>query len=151
MQALPHFYSVTAAAAADGDITLQAAGIPALRSSSPAEFGGPGDHWSPETLLVAAVGDCLILSFRDVARASQLPWIDLTCEATGRLDRVERTTQFTAFDLAVTLKVPPGTNQESARRALEKAERACLIGNSLKAPVHLRVAVEEALHAAASS
>jgi organic hydroperoxide reductase OsmC/OhrA len=149
MQGLPHYYSVTAAAAADGDITLQAAGIPALRSSSPAEFDGPGDRWSPETLLVAAVGDCLILTFKAVARASQLNWIDLTCEATGTLDRVERATQFTSFDLAVTLKVPPGTNRDSARRALEKAERGCLIANPLKAPVHLRVAVEEALHAAA--
>jgi organic hydroperoxide reductase OsmC/OhrA len=60
---------------------------------------------------------------------------------------VERATQFTAFDLAVTLQVPPGTNQELARRALEKAERGCLIANSLKAPVHLRVAVEEAQYA----
>ena len=148
MQALPHHYSVTAAAAADGDVTLRSAGIPAMRSSSPVQFDGPGDRWSPETLLVAAVGDCLILTFRAVARASQLTWIDLTCEATGTLDRVERATQFTAFDLAVTLQVPPGTNQELARRALEKAERACLIANSLKAPVHLRVAVAEALHAA---
>ena len=147
MQALPHHYSVTAAAAGDGDVTLRSAGIPAMRSSSPVQFDGPGDRWSPETLLVAAVGDCLILTFRAVARASHLTWIDLTCEATGTLDRVERATQFTAFDLAVTLQVPPGTNQELARRALEKAERACIIANSLKAPVHLRVAVEEALPA----
>lgn len=71
MQALPHHYSVTAAAAADGDVTLRSAGIPSLQSSSPVQFDGPGDRWSPETLLVAAVGDCLILTFKAIARARE--------------------------------------------------------------------------------
>ncbi len=35
-----------------------------LRSASPAELDGPGDPWPPETLLVAAVGECLIPMFR---------------------------------------------------------------------------------------
>ena len=149
MQAFPHFYSVTAAAAADGVVTLQAAGIPALRSSSPAQFDGPGDRWSPETLLVAAVGDCFILTFTAIARASRLTWTDLTCVVTGTLDRVARDAQFTAFDLAVTLVLPAGTNEDQARQVLAKAERGCLIANSLKALVHLRVdiIVEEALQA----
>jgi organic hydroperoxide reductase OsmC/OhrA len=149
MQAFPHFYSVTAAAAADGVVTLQAAGIPALRSSSPAQFDGPGDRWSPETLLVAAVGDCFILTFTAIARASRLTWTDLTCVVTGTLDRVARDAQFTAFDLAVTLVLPAGTNEDQARQVLAKAERGCLIANSLKALVHLRVdiIVDEALQA----
>jgi organic hydroperoxide reductase OsmC/OhrA len=151
MQALPHSYFVSAAAAPDEDVILQAAGIPALRSSSPPQFGGRGDRWSPETLLVAAVGDCFILTFKAIARVSSLTWTDLTCEVTGTLDRVERATQFTAFDLAAALVVPPGTNEELARHALEKAERGCLIANSLKAPVHLHVdiVVGKALHTAA--
>src|SRR4249920_594878 len=99
MQAFPHHYTVEASGSGTGDVELTADGLPTLRSVSPIPFDGPGDRWSPETLLVAAVGDCLILTFCAVARASQLAWIDLTCEATGTLDRVERATQFTAFDL----------------------------------------------------
>jgi organic hydroperoxide reductase OsmC/OhrA len=105
--------------------------------ASPAEFGGPGDCWSPETLLVGAVGDCVILTFRAVARASKLPWISLHCDVTGTLDRIERTTQFTSFDVLAHLEVPAGTDPEQARRALEKAERTCLISNSLKGTIHL--------------
>ena len=151
MQTLPHHYSVSARAAPADDVTLQAAGIPALRSASPAQFDGPGDRWSPETLLVAAVVDCFILTFKAVARVSGLAWLDLQCEATGTLDRVERATRFTAFELMASLRVPPDTDQGLARRALEKAERGCLIANSLKAPVHLRVelAVGPAVHAMA--
>jgi organic hydroperoxide reductase OsmC/OhrA len=137
MQLFPHYYTVNAAAIPDGDVTLQAAGIPALRSGSPAEFDGPGDRWSPETLLVAAVGDCFILTFRAVARASKLPWTAVHCEVTGTLDRVERATQFTSFDLRVALRLPPGAHDALARRTVEKAEGGCLISKSLKAPVHL--------------
>ena len=148
MQPFPHFYSVTAAAGVDDGVTLQAAGIPALQSASPAAFGGPGDRWSPETLLVGAVVDCFVLTFRAVASASALTWIDLQCEVIGTLDRVERLPQFTAFDLTATLQVPAGANVDLARRALEKAERGCLVANSLKAPVHLRMHIkEQALHA----
>jgi organic hydroperoxide reductase OsmC/OhrA len=151
MQAFPHYYSVTATAAADHDVMLEATGIPAIRSASPAQFGGPGTRWSPETLLVAAIGDCLILTFRAVARASKLTWLDLTCDVTGTLDRADGITSFTAFELAATLRVPTGTSADAARRAVEKAERGCLIANSLKAPVHLRVeiAVTDPLQAVA--
>ena len=141
MKDLPHYYSVDASARAEADVTLTAAGIPSLRSASPAEFGGPGDRWSPETLLVGAVADCFILTFRAVARASAVRWTALHCTVTGTLDRVERATQFTGFDLSAELCVPPGTSAEFAQRALDKAERACLVANSLKAPVHLHATI----------
>jgi len=69
---------------------------------------GPGDRWSPETLLVGALADCFILTFRAVANASSLPWIRLRCEAEGVLDRVERMTRFTAVTLVPQLESEPG-------------------------------------------
>jgi organic hydroperoxide reductase OsmC/OhrA len=70
MQPFPHQYVVAAHGSALGEVELHADQLSPIRSASPAEFDGPGDRWSPETLLVAAVGDCLILTFRAVARAS---------------------------------------------------------------------------------
>src|SRR5437762_7452446 len=127
MQEFPHHYAVTAAGATEGDVDLTAAGLPRLRSASPAEFGGPGDRWSPETLLVGAVADCFILTFRAVARASKLSWTSLQCDATGQLDRIDRVTQFTSVDIHAHLSVPAGTDPDQASRALDKAERSCLI------------------------
>lgn len=138
MQEFPHQYRVAAAGAIDGDVEVITAHAPDLRSASPAEFGGPGDRWSPETLLVGAVADCFILTFRAVARASKLSWASLRCDATGTLDRIDRVTQFTHLDLHAHLLVPAGTDHEYARRILEKAERTCLISNSLKATIHLQ-------------
>jgi organic hydroperoxide reductase OsmC/OhrA len=125
-----------------GDVNLTAERLTALRSASPAEFDGPGDRWSPETLLVAAVADCYILTFRAVARASKLPWMSLDCEVTGTLDRVDRITSFTHFDLTAHLVVPDGVDDDRARQALEKAERNCLISGSLKGPVALHATIE---------
>ena len=144
MQPFPHRYTVTASCGVAGDVALTAPGLPALRSASPAEFDGPGDRWSPETFLAGAVADCFVLTFRAVARASKLPWTSLRCEAAGTLDRVDRVTRFTAFDLRVHLVVPADADVDLARRALEKAERGCLIGSSLNADIRLLPELEVA-------
>jgi organic hydroperoxide reductase OsmC/OhrA len=144
MNDFPHHYAVTATAAVGSDVRLNAERLPELISDSPAEFDGPGDRWSPETLLVGAVGDCLVLTFKAVAAASQLPWTAIQCSVTGTLDRIERVTQFTRFDVHVDLEVPKGTNFERARRVLEKAERNCLITNSLKATTTIVPTIWEA-------
>ena len=88
MQDLPHRYSVSALAAPGGDAFLEAKRLPRLASAPPTEFGGPGNRWSPETLLAAAVADCFVLTFRAIANATPLPWVDIRCDVEGTLDRV---------------------------------------------------------------
>jgi organic hydroperoxide reductase OsmC/OhrA len=133
MAPFPHRYQVNATACPRGDIVLLGDGLRALRSQAPDTFGGPGDRWSPETLLVGAVADCFALTFRAVAAAARLEWESLDCEADGTLERVDRVAQFTAFRIRAILKVPHGTKEEDARRVLAKAKEHCLVSNSLKA------------------
>ncbi|MEP5568878.1 MAG: OsmC family protein [Halioglobus sp.] len=137
MQEFPHHYLVSASAEAEGTIALKSDSMPQIVSAPPAEFGGPGDQWSPEHLLAASVADCFILTFRAIARASKLEWVSLDANAEGVLDRVERVTQFTEFTVRATLTVPAGTDEAKAQRLLAKAEGACLVTASLKAPCHL--------------
>jgi len=77
----PHRYQVNANAERDGDVVLLADGLPALRLEPPGTFGGPGDRWSPETLLVGAVADCFALTFRAIAGLARLRWESLECDA----------------------------------------------------------------------
>ena len=149
MQSFPHRYVVTAAAADTGDVELTATALPRLASAPPIEFDGPGTRWSPETLLVAAVGDCLQLTFRAVARASRVEFTALRCDVAGTLSRVENVTRFTAFDIRARLTIPPTTDPDQARQALERAEQRCLISNSLKATVNLTIDIEVAVLAPA--
>ena len=142
MDPFPHHYRVTATGTHDGSIALSSDALPEIASSPPAEFGGPGDQWSPETLLVAAVADCFLLSFRAVASASRFEWIALSCNCTGTLDREEGATRFTEIVNQVRLRVAPGTSEETANRLLQKAEDICLISNSLNANVRLEATID---------
>jgi len=59
----------------------------------------------------------------------------------GKLDRVERVSQFTEFTVHATLRVPAGADHDHARTLLAKAEQVCLISSSLKASKHLEITV----------
>lgn len=123
---------------------MAAEGLPTLASAPPTEFGGPGDQWSPEDLLVATVADCFVLSFRAIAAASKVNWSELTCDAVGTLDRVERDVRFTEFTITAKLTIAADQDEARAQRSLEKAEKMCFITNSLNAKVHLDATVETA-------
>ncbi len=99
MQPFPHHYSVVAKSDAQGDVALQGERLPAIPSAPAIEFGGPGDRWSPETLFVAAVADCFVLTFRGIAGVSRFSWTSLECSVTGTVDRIDRVTQFTALEV----------------------------------------------------
>lgn len=142
MNHFPHQYNVSAHAEPNGLVTINTDGVAELKSAPPQQFGGPGDQWSPEELLVASIADCFVLSFRAIAAASKLEWTSVRCEATGTLDRVERSIEFTAFTVRAHLTIPAGTDENRAQRLLEKAEKACLITNSLKAEPHLETTIE---------
>jgi organic hydroperoxide reductase OsmC/OhrA len=142
MHPFPHRYTCTATSKLDGDVGMESPGLPTLATAAPEEFGGPGDRWSPETLFVGAIVTCFILTFRAVAQASKLAWLDLTCDADGTLDRVDRVTRFTEVHLRAVLSVPDGTDPERARSLMERAERICLVTNSLTTDVHLDARVE---------
>jgi len=141
VQDYPHHYVVAASSRSESNVELASPGLEHLESAGPAEFGGPGNLWSPETLLVASVADCLILSFHAIARASKFEWTSLSCDAVGTLERVEKVSQFTEFKLKVTLEIPDATRKDRALRLLDKAEHSCLITNSLKAPTSMEADV----------
>jgi organic hydroperoxide reductase OsmC/OhrA len=142
MKAYPHHYQVAAKAAPEGEVLLSSRGLESLRSAPPVEFDGPGDRWSPETLLTAAIIDCFVLTFRAIARAGKLPWLVLDCEIDGRLEREQGVPRFTGFRINARLGVPAGVDLEAAERALHKAEASCLISNSLLARSELAVSID---------
>ncbi len=131
MEPYPHRYVVDASGGSTGTVLLSSSGLPTLQTAAPVQFGGPGDQWSPETLLVGAAADCFLLTFRAIAAASKFSWTALRCNAEGLLERVDGTARFTQLLLRARLTVPPGTDADKARRLLEKAEKGCLITNSL--------------------
>ncbi len=131
MKALPHTYTVKVEAEAKGNLTVRCENLQDLTVAPPSQFGGPGDLWSPEDLFMASVANCLVLSFRAIARASKLEWVSIECESDGELSRVESKMQFTGIVTRVKLLIPASENAEKAEKLLHKAEDTCLISNSL--------------------
>lgn len=142
MQKLPHNYHVAVSGGPQGLVTVSAQDLPDLQTAPPPEFGGPGGHWSPEALLLAAVADCYVLSFRAVARASLSEW-RLGCEVEGLLDKDgDGILRFLRITLRPRLTVPAGTDAERAEALLQKAKRICLISNSLNSEFLLETQLE---------
>lgn len=142
MQSFPHLYRVSAESGVAGIVDVSSPQLPSLETMAPPEFGGDPGYWSPETLLVAAVADCLILSFRAVARASRLEWHSLHCDVDGKLERSGGLTLFSHFDLRARLEIRHPDDRDKARLCLEKAKQACLITNSLKAETSLHQEID---------
>ena len=141
MHAFPHLYVVNSTASPAGNVALSADGLPGIDSAPPKEFDGPGNVWSPESLLTAAVNDCFVLGFRAIATASKFPWTALQSRTEGTMDKVEGKMRFTKFVTHASLQVAAGADVERAKRLLEKAEQMCLVANSLLAERHLQANV----------
>lgn len=141
---MAHSYNATATIDPESLVTIDIEGLPSMQSGPPKEFGGSGEQWSPEDLIVAAVADCFVLSFKAVAKASRYDWTSLSCNVTGTLDKVDRAMQFTALDIKASLTVPADADVDRARNLLEKSEKVCFITNSLKAEKRLEIEVNTA-------
>jgi peroxiredoxin-like protein len=141
---LPHQYVVHLSGEPTGYAEVVSQGLPALRIAAPLDYDGPGDAWSPEHLLLAAVQSCLLLTFRAIAKLSQLPFVSLTVETTGTVNKQDGVTRFTEIVLRPRLTLPLGANHERAQRILERSEKACLVSASLSTPIRMEPAIVEA-------
>ena len=144
MHSFPHNYKVSAQASSEGDVVLSADSLTDIVSQPPVEFDGPGDRWSPESLLMAAIADCFTLSFRAIAAASKMPFTDLSVNVEGELSMVDRKMLFTDVQIAANLTVPSDVDASKAERLLTMAEQACLVTNSLNVECHLTSKVSQA-------
>jgi organic hydroperoxide reductase OsmC/OhrA len=143
MHPYPHHYVASAAGTPAGHVTASSPALPDLTTAPPPEFDGPGGVWSPETLLVAAIADCFILTFRGVSRAAKFEWSKLECSVEGVLERADGVTQFTRYVTKAKLTVAAGADRAKATQLLERAEQVCLVANSLKGTRAIEVEIAE--------
>jgi peroxiredoxin-like protein len=143
MTPLPHRYHVRLVGAPSGCGQLSEGALPALQSAPPPQYDGPGNAWSPEHLLLAAVETCYLFTFRAIARMSSLDFERLDVEAAGTVDREGSVTRFTDIVLRPRLTVAPGVDRRRALQVLENAEKRCLVSASLSTRVRLEPEVHE--------
>ena len=129
MKPLPHQYEVSLVKGPSGYAQLSTAGVPELRSAPPTDYDGPGDAWSPEHLLLAAVQACFLFTLRAIARLSKVEFTALELDAAGTVDRHDHGTRFTEIVLKPRLTVAVGHRPRAcAALAREEQNRLPRIG-----------------------
>jgi organic hydroperoxide reductase OsmC/OhrA len=141
MTPLPHRYRVELRGGAAEYAALTADGRPELRTASPPEYGGPGDAWTPEHLLLASVESCFLFTLRAVAARAAIAIEAVHIVASGTVDRQDGAVRFTDIVLHVELTVGPSMDGALIRQIVDKSERACLVAASLTTPVHVELAI----------
>jgi peroxiredoxin-like protein len=143
MAPLPHIYDVTLTGGREGYCTASAPGLTDLRTAPPVQFGGPGDAWSPEHLLLASVATCFVLTFRAVARAGQMPFQAIDVRATGTVAKQAGAVRFTEIVIQARISVAAGADRERLIELVAKTEDRCLVSASLSTPVRVEPEVVE--------
>ena len=116
---------------------ITCAGKPDVQVATPPEFKGHDGIWSPEDLFVASANVCLMTTFLAVAERAGLAFSAYESTAEGRLELVEGKFQFTTITIRPSITFNSGEDAGKAKELSEKAERNCLISNSMKAAVTL--------------
>ncbi|HUE95232.1 MAG TPA: OsmC family protein [Longimicrobiaceae bacterium] len=106
----------------------------ALRTATPAAFGGPGDRFSATDLLAAALGSCIATDLAAIGGRHGIAPGDLRVEVGKTLSvRPKR-----LVALTVVVRTPPDVDG-ALRLRLERAARSSVVARSLA--VEIRVTV----------
>jgi organic hydroperoxide reductase OsmC/OhrA len=107
----------------------------AIRVATPPVFGGEGEEWSPEHLLISAVASCFMSTYLYYAGKQQLDTCYLTCLGTGQITLQNGQYIFTGIDLYPKIYVLDEERREQALTVLKTTECHCRVSNALSIPV----------------
>lgn len=123
---------------------MSCVGKPEVQVATPPEFKGHEGIWSPEDLFVASANVCLMTTFLAMAERAGLAFSSYESTAEGRLELVEGKFQFTTITIRPSITLKAGGDVVQAKELIEKAERNCLISNSMKATMRLKPIIRSA-------
>lgn len=133
-----YFYSTTVEWTGERRGDLRSPVLPNLQVDAPPEFKGHEGAWTPEHLFVAAVNSCFMTTFLTIAENSKLEFVSFSADAKGKLEKLEgKGFIMTEVVLRPKLLISHARDAERAGRILEKAEKNCLISNSIKTETKL--------------
>jgi peroxiredoxin-like protein len=116
---------------------LTADGKPPVEVATPPEFKGHEGIWSPEDLYVASVNACIMTTFLAFAGRAGLAFEEYESEAEGLLEFLDDRFVFTKIVVRPRIVLRPGEERAKAEEILHKAERNCLVSNSIRTEVVL--------------
>ncbi|MDO5744678.1 MAG: OsmC family protein [Micrococcaceae bacterium] len=119
------------------DHVIRAAGLPDLPGTADPTFHGDKDRWNPEQLLLAALGQCHMLSYLHMAVKHGVVVTGYDDAASGvlRLNR-DGSGEFLEANLSPQVGLADEAQRELADSLHAKANEVCFIARSVNFPVH---------------
>jgi len=142
MMSETHTYTTAVEWTREKRAALSSQGMPTIEVATPANF--PGGHegiWSPEHLYTAAAEICLLTTFLSFAERAKLAFLSYKSEADGIMEKVEKSLLMSRIHIKPTIVVANETDRDEALKLIERAERYCLISNSMKSEVTIEPVV----------
>ena len=138
MSAIEHHYACSVTWSGEKKGRLESPGLPPLEVATPPEFKGHPGIWSPEHLFVAASLSCLMTTFLALAEKARLHLAGFHAGATGRLtQRPDSKLAITEIVLTPEIAIFDAADEAKALELIEKAEKYCLISNSMNSAITL--------------
>ncbi|MCE9616217.1 MAG: OsmC family protein [Lentisphaerae bacterium] len=116
-------------------LELTAAGKPPLSMTSPPEFGGTPDHWSPEDMLLGSIQSCLLLTALYVVNRMKIELKGYRSEASGNMQKTPSGLRFTSIDITITASVATAEDATKMQQAVDQAEKFCPVSAAIGAPM----------------
>jgi len=117
--------------------SLAADGLPTLAVATPPEFEGHAGFWSPEHLFVAAAEVCLMSTFLAFANRASFTFQSYSSTATGLLEKTKEGLVITEITIKPRIVVTSAEAIVEAEKLIERAEKYCIVSNSMKTHVKL--------------
>jgi len=129
----PHRYSATISRTFSSRARVEASPRQELRGGPSQELDGDSGSWSPEQLVLSALGICMLTTFEAFAARDGITLLAWTSTATGTVERTPEGLMFTSIVLGVDMMIDGNVHKVEA--TLEDAKQYCLVLNSLRVPV----------------
>ena len=100
--------------------------------STPQQFGGEGQDWSPEHLFLGSLSSCFMTTFLFLARKHELPVSNFSCGAAGSVELIKGKYEFTQVDLYPRVHIMDESLRGKAEKVLLKTSQYCLVAGALK-------------------
>ncbi len=106
-----------------------------IRVGLPRKFGGQGEEWSPEHLLLNALSSCFMTTYLDLSDKIGFDISHFECRTIGQIEMLAGKLEFTSINLYPKIFLANDTDRDKATVCLQKTQAYCLVSNSLKSQV----------------
>ncbi len=116
-----------------------------LRFSAPPEFHGRPGQWTPETLFLASAGTCFVTTLVAIAGFMKLELADVEVAGETTVEHVPgQGYQFREVVLWPVVTLARESDREKVLKALDKAEKNCLVARALSTPLRIEAKLRTA-------